>query len=246
VTDRVSEYNKRLKRFKKELGSEKVLILQSLFDSLQSEPPHVNRERYRARNFGHIDGLDALESIGLVWRVDFNNQVSPYALPLINTQQAIDLIGDMDTCFKALRSYYFEHTSERLFIKDFRKMVKLPWERIKNAMYYIVEMHVVQGGVTNRFPYDEDASLQLDEAVIKHETVQELFLRHYLMRGFGAPKRRLAKLREFLNPKRAWLAIKNHPAVTFIIALAGMLVYIANAYEAIPVLREILGKISDS
>lgn len=238
-------YIQAIKKRQTKVGVKRALILQNLYDSLGGEPPHVNKERYRADHSSQLEDIDWLMEDGLIWSRDNELRLSPYALPHIKSRDVQALIRDMDHCFKKLRSLYLRKLTEPIYGPETQEYVGLDEPRFKSAMNYLVAMGAVWGSMQNRFPY-HDSHLCLKEDILRYDTIYDIFLRELDRKGYLKTKKGLKARVRSLSVKKIVLKIRDHPIWAVISTLLVILAFVIDWVERFPVLKPIWNKIFNS
>lgn len=172
---------------KKSVGTESLIALTDLFRKSQGTPPGIKADRYRADHVQWLDLLDRLESSQLFLKrsndgTSYNVRV--HALPLIEDDEAKKLLVKMNQIYRELQTIYDERLTAQVPIAAFLDANSQENDLIKRAFYYMADTHSVWCGLSNGFPFSDDAFICISESVLKYENfdgiMEQFFKWHFL------------------------------------------------------------------
>lgn len=178
----------RIEAVRTAVGAEKIELLTDIFRKSDSKLPGVRADRYRADHPDQLDLLGCLESDQLFLqrpqRNAGNYQVRVYALPLLEDARAQELVQFMDTIFTLFKSYYRERLSEPVTLSEIS--VALGAEAgstveasVKEALHYMSDGQSVWSSVTIGFPYAENSTITVSEAVLRYGDFTSMLIEFY-------------------------------------------------------------------
>lgn len=171
-------YTERIDVVRKAVGTEKIDVLTDIFRRSGGPPPGVRADRYRADHHEWIEILDRLEVEQLFLSRQQRDagiyQVRVYALPILDDAHAQDLVRCMNNIYAHLKAVYKERLSDPVKLSELTSGLRVePGSAeetvVKEALYYMTDGHAVWSSLTTGFPYVEDASISISEAVLRHD-----------------------------------------------------------------------------
>lgn len=184
---------------KETIGSQAVEVLRSIFEYRKGEPPSVPIQRFRADHEEWINTLDILEGkYSLIERSRESTDylIRPYALPLIGTSEADEILNLMDEIYERFPQLYKEHLSHPVGIDTLSDSVSGRNNLINEALYYISQSHGIYSGMTTGFPYRENSTLCISESVLSKKSIGRVLSEYYEWH-FVNPKNQIASLEGF-------------------------------------------------
>lgn len=181
------------------IGSQAVEALRALFESRKGTPPSVPVQRFRADHEEWINTLDTLEGkYSLIERsrecTDY--LIRPYALPLIGTSEADEILNVMDKIYENFPELYKENLSQPIGIDKLCSSESGRKNLINEALYYISESHGIYSGMTTGFPYTENSTLCISESVLSKKSIGRVLSEYYEWH-FVNPKSQIDSLENF-------------------------------------------------
>ena len=166
------------------LGKENIGCLINLFEEMSGLPPCVNKKRYRADHPSQIDVLNYLEnSAHLIATENIKTEqfyrLRPYALPLIKTPKAQNLLNLMSEIYQKFPALYKERLDAVVTKEELLKTVDARTENILEALSYFKDTHSVWTGWGNEFPYKENSTINLSEDVILKKDFLKILTDYY-------------------------------------------------------------------
>lgn len=174
---------KRIATVKKLIGDQKIKVLGDIFKNSVGIPPGVKVDRYRANHSDWLDILDRLESeqnfLSRQQRDAGRYQIRVFALSIINDPHAKELVRLMNSIYAYLKKAYLENLSSPLMVSDLIATLDLGGDSAKealakDALYYMSDAHAVWSGLSTGFPYVENATISVSEAVLRHQDFSEV------------------------------------------------------------------------
>jgi hypothetical protein len=184
---------------KETIGSQSVEVLRAIFERRKGEPPSVPIQRFRADHGEWIKTLDILEGkYSLIERSRQSTDylIRPYAMPLIGTSEADEILNLMDKIYERFPELYKEHLSQSIDIDTLCGAVSGHKNKINEALYYISESHGVYSGKSTGFPYTENSTLCISESVLSIKSIGRVLSEYYEWH-FVNPKSQIASLESF-------------------------------------------------
>lgn len=169
-------------KVKAALGQPALQALSLIFQQSQSFPPGTNIDRFRA---DHTELIDVLNKLG--WADTFLKQdhirgtyrVSGYALPLIDSMHASELLTCMDSVYRKLQDYYKENLREPLRAEMFLALVDGNKNVAKEAFFYLRDIDGWWSSLSNEFPLDPNATVSLNEQLLVYKSFGDMLARVY-------------------------------------------------------------------
>lgn len=204
------------------IGKEKIACLQNLFESLQGQPPHIDKKRYRADHPSDIGVLDSLEQRERLIQLDRDMHayvLSPYALSLIKNERAMLVVEIMSDIYGLFKSLYAERLDKPVSVAEITNKIENPEQDVLDALYYLSETNGVWVGLSIGFPYADNAAITINEEVIKNDTFLDVLIKHY--QYYYRKRKKRFTSEDYFNPitleaKASWFQgaknkIQNHP-----------------------------------
>ncbi len=173
----MNNYLQDIESAKEILGSDILECLKNIFIHLDSEPPRVEKKRYRANNPKHMVLLDTLQHeyqfiyIERIENKDFY-LLKSYALPLIEINKSKALLKAMSEIYSLLPDLYKKRLDDSVSIDELFKISNLKKDIFLEALFYLFEYHHIWTGKTLDFPYKKDSSFQISEQVLLKEFLE--------------------------------------------------------------------------
>jgi hypothetical protein len=166
------------------LGKENIECLINLFNEMDGKPPCVEKKRYRANYPDQIDVLNYLEqSAHLITTKTIQTQqfylLRPYAIPLIKSQKAQNLLNLMCKIYGELSVFYKERLDENVTRDELLKTIDAPNGQALEALSYFQDTHSVHTGWGKEFPYEEGSHINISEGVLLKESFLEVLTDYY-------------------------------------------------------------------
>ena len=216
-------------------SQEKLSVLTSLFEVLSGEPPTVSADRFRADNCQWIQTLNDFEhKLQFLKRTTDGRSYlfNPYALPLIEIAQAVQLLILMEKIYQNLKELYRDHLQnpvEAIILIDgidgYDIEKKEDKEQLFEALYYLSELSGIWSGKTSNFPFAEESTMCIAENVLENETIGDIIMEFY--QHYGHMNSSLSK-NSSMNPENNETNLPGSNTV---------------GSEIVPVQPEILGKL---
>ncbi|MBU2987344.1 DUF4145 domain-containing protein [Saccharophagus degradans] len=184
---------------KEAIGSQAVEALRKIFESRKGEPPSVPIQRFRADHEEWIEVLDILEgTYSLIERSSEYTDylIRPYALPLIGTSEADEILNLMDKIYERFPEIYKQHLSQPMDVNTLCGSVSGSNNLINESLYYISESHGTYSGKTTGFPYKKNSTLCISESVLAKKSIGKVLSEYYEWH-FVNPKSQVATLESF-------------------------------------------------
>lgn len=180
----MTDFSLYIKETSKMLGQENIDCLTNIFKEIDGQPPCVEKKRYRANYPIQIEALNYLEhSAHLIVSKTYETQqfyhLRPFAIPLIKTQKAQDLLNLMCLIYSKLPDFYKERLDENVTSDDLLKAIDAPNEKILEALYYFSEAHSIWNGWGKGFPYEKGSHINISEDVLLKESFLEVLTDYY-------------------------------------------------------------------
>lgn len=172
------------------LGKENIDCLTNLFEKMNGQPPRVNKKRYRADHPSQINILNYLEDSARLIRTEHIKTeqlyfLYPYALPLVKTPKAENLLNLMREIYQTFPDFYKERLDASVTREELLKTVDAPTDNILEALSYFKEANGVWVGWGNEFPYKENSQINLSENVILKKDFLEILGDYYRSNFIG-------------------------------------------------------------
>jgi hypothetical protein len=183
------------------LGESTIQTLTLIFEKSSGEPPSTPRDRFRADHPELMNVLDKLGWDGFFLKRDDSNtsyRVSGFALPLIGSPRAAQLLECMNAAYVYMQGYYDKHLRVPLLT---RKLVEVVGGNEKEALEALCYMRDIDGwwsGLTGEFPLAKDSAITVNEQVLVCKTFGDLLARAYEW-NYVNPKRKASSLNESLS-----------------------------------------------
>lgn len=169
----------RIAKLKQIVGDQPIKVLSDLLNRSEGCPPGIRADRYRADHPELLDVLDRLESAQLFLRRQHDNpsnyQITVYALPILDAEQAKKYLQIMDTIYINFQNFYRERLSDPIPVTELLDKVKTehPYEEkeIKDALFYMAEGIPIWSGKSLGFPYGDNGTLCVSEHVLRQPTL---------------------------------------------------------------------------
>jgi hypothetical protein len=167
---------------KDSLGEAAIQALSLVFNNSNGMPPSTPSTRFRADHPELMDRLDKLAGEGLFLKRDDSHssyRVSCFALPLIGSPHAIQLLECMSTAYEHLEIYYKEHLREPLSVLELIKFSGSNSELAHEALCYMYDVDGWSAGSSSAFPTDSDSTVIINEQVLNYSSFGNLLARVY-------------------------------------------------------------------
>lgn len=164
------------------LGESTMQALTLIFENSFGMPPNVPSARFRA---DHPELMNVLDKLGWdrFWlkRDDSNTsyRVSGFALPLIGSPRAAQLLECMNAAYVYLQGYYNEHLGEPLLTRKLVEVVGGNEKDVLEALCYMQDIDGWHSGMAGDFPFNKDSTFVVNEQVLICKTFGELLARVY-------------------------------------------------------------------
>ena len=106
-------------------------------------------------------------------------RVSGFALPLIDSPRAAQLLECMGTAYEHLKDYYKGHLREPLSVRELIKFSGSNCELAQEALCYMYDVSGWSAGSSQNFPVDSDSTVTIDEQVLIHSSFGDLLAQVY-------------------------------------------------------------------
>lgn len=167
---------------KDSLGETAIQALSLVFDNSNGMPPSTPSARFRADHPELMDRLDRLAGEGLFLKRDNGHtsyRVSGFALPLIGSPHAAQLLECMSTAYEYLKIYYKEHLREPLSVRELIKFSGSNSELAQEVLCYMYDVDGWSAGSSHAFPTDSDSTVIINEQVLTYSSFGNLLARVY-------------------------------------------------------------------
>ncbi|HQS58739.1 MAG: hypothetical protein B7Y56_10835 [Gallionellales bacterium 35-53-114] len=167
---------------KDSLGEAAVQVLSLVFDNSNGIPPSTPSARFRADHPELMDRLDKLAGDGIFLKRDDSHtsyRVSAFALPLIGSLHATQLLECMSTAYEYLKVYYKEHLREPLSVRELIKFSGQNSTLAQEALCYMYDVDGWSAGSSHAFPTDSDSTVIINEQVLTYTSFGNLLARVY-------------------------------------------------------------------
>lgn len=164
--------------------------LTSLFEAVSGEPPAVYADRFRADHCQWLQLLDDFEHKHQLLKRTEDRQsylFNSYALPLVETERAGQLLDTMEKIYQNLRELYRVHLKVPIeAVKLLESMNGYDLDKKENkemlleALYYLSDLNGVFSAKTVDFPYTEKSVISIAEGVLEDETIGDIIMKFYL------------------------------------------------------------------
>lgn len=180
MTDEVKQ---RIQRYKESLGEQKLIILDALFDATESLEKGVEARRFRADHPEWFDGLRELEGIHTLLDRSYDEydryRVKPYALPLLSSRRALDLLGVMDGLLPQLQKIYRERLDGPVPIEELEALTIADKSVLHDVLYMMCEAHDFLGSRSAGFPTSAESYTHIQESVLQKSSSLENLTCYY-------------------------------------------------------------------
>lgn len=185
---------------KESLGEAAIQALSLVFANSSGIPPSTPSARLRADHSHLMDTLDRLGWDGtFLKRNDTNTtyRVSGFALPLIDSSHALELLECMHAIYTHLKIYYAEHLREPLPISELIGFSGTSSDLAQEALCYMYDVDGWSAGSSSSFPIDPDSNVTINEQVLIYGSFGDLLARIYEW--------------NYVNPKQKATSATNWP-----------------------------------
>ena len=166
---------------KASLGDAAIQALLLVFSESSGIPPVTPDARFRADHPELMEVLNTLGWSGFLLKQDHakgHYRVSGYALPLIDSPRAIQLLEYMGAAYEYLRAYYDEHLRVPLSTWNLVNSLGQNSELVLEALCYMQDIDGWHVGLSGGFPMD-DGSFVVNEQVLVSKSFGDLLARPY-------------------------------------------------------------------
>lgn len=203
----MTDFKEEIKETYEVLGKENINCLISLFNEIDGKPPCVNKKHYRANHQDQILVLEYLEqSAHLITTKTTEIQqfyhLRPYAIPLIKTKKAQNLLNLMCEIYKIFSVFYKKRLDESVTRDEILKALDVPDEEALEALSYFQDTHSVWGGWGKGFPYEEGSHINISEDVLLKESFLEVLTDYYRWHFIGKQEEALPDNNKILLPDK--------------------------------------------
>lgn len=167
---------------KASLGDAAIQALSLVFSQSSGLAPGTHDARFRADHPTMMDVLDKLGLDGFFLKKDHAKstyRVSGYALPLIDSPHATQLLECMSTAYEHLRVYYKEHLKEPLSARELINSSGPNRELALEALCYMYDIGGWSSGSSHEFPTDANSTVIVNEQVLVYNSFADLVARTY-------------------------------------------------------------------
>jgi len=186
---------------KESLGEAAIQALSLVFDNSNGLPPSTHSARFRADHPELMDRLDILAGDGLFLKWDNSHtsyRISCYALPLIGSTHAAQLLECMSTAYEYLKIYYKEHLREPLSVSELIKHSGSNSELAQEALCYMYDVNGWSAGSSHAFPTDSESTVIINEQVLISSSFGDLLSRVYEW-NYVNPKHKATAVSDWLT-----------------------------------------------
>ncbi len=173
----------RIEGAKRNLGPLKIQILSAIFESQKSVSEGVGAKRFRADHKEWIREIEDIESKHTLIRRTNDERdvyyVTPYSLPLLESNKAERIIEVMEVALSKLQEFYSSRLNERVEIEELLGIDGIDDEDLRHALYFLSETHGVFSSTSADFPYAKASSCHLYEGVIRVESSLDILCQYY-------------------------------------------------------------------
>ncbi len=169
------------------IGPEKLLVLTDVFRNCTGKPPVLQAARYRADHPQWLDILDEFANNKFLLDRDSdykNYRVRVYALGLIEDRRADELLELMNNIFQIFKTLYVKHLSDLIPLPKIIDLIGADSNQVREALFYMRDAHDVWSGVTNSFPYGDNAAIGISESVLRKnnfgDVISEFYEWHFI------------------------------------------------------------------
>ena len=149
------------------LGESTIRALSLVFENSSGIPPGTPMARFRA---DHTELMDELDKLGwdrfFLKRDDIKKEyrITGYALPLVDSPHAAQLLECMSAAYEYMRDYYNEHLGESLSTWNLVNSLGKNSELVLEAFCYMQDIDGWHVGLSGGFPMD-NGSIIVNEQV---------------------------------------------------------------------------------
>lgn len=170
---------KKIKQKRSELGQNKILLLNEIFQEIYIKNNEFNLSRFRVQHKDKMRDLDELEWNHVLCKSKDDNQyyLSAFALPAIDPKLTKELFVGLDKIFVCLQSHYEEKQKEPISLQAI-----IDTARLSDTPELISLIRIlVDASVFSQYPdmqsVDADAKFTVDERVINANSFLDFLLR---------------------------------------------------------------------
>lgn len=167
---------------KDSLGEAAIQALSLVFANSSGMPPSTPSARLRADHPHLMDTLDRLGWDGTFLKRNdtaTTYRVSGFALPLIDSSHALELLECMHVIYEHLNIYYTKHLREPLPIIELIGFSGKSDDIAQEALCYMYDVDGWSAGSSSSFPISPDSSVTINEQVLIHGSFSDLLARVY-------------------------------------------------------------------
>ena len=170
---------KKIKQKRNELGKNKVLLLNELFQEIYLKNNEFDLSRFRVRHKDKIRDLDELEWSHVLCKGKDNDRyyLSAIAFPAIDPKLTKELFADLETVFVCLQSHYEEKQKEPIVLQNIIDSTGLSDISELIALIRILTDASVFSQYPSMESVDASAKFTVDERVINANSFLDFLLR---------------------------------------------------------------------
>lgn len=173
------------------IGPEGITVLKFLFNE-SDRGKSIPVQRFRADHPEWISTIDKLEVSQLFLERDqsteANYRIKVFALPLISSDAANNLLKGFDEVWSVLRELYKKDLSAPFSIQQISELSQSDKSWCKGLFSYMRDVHGWYSGMSLDFPYGDDSTVNLSEGVLKHKAFSDLISQVYEWNYVNASK----------------------------------------------------------
>jgi len=164
------------------LGESVIQALMLVFTNSSGMPPSTHSARFRA---DHPELMNVLDTLGwdrfFLKRDDSNSsyRISGFALPLIDSPRAAQLLEYMNSAYVYMQVYYKEHLREPLLTRKLVEVVGGNEKDVLEALCYMQDIDGWHSGLPHKFPLAENSTFTVNEQVLVCKSFGDLLARVY-------------------------------------------------------------------
>lgn len=167
---------------KASLGETTIQVLSIIFANSSGVPPSTPLTRFRADHPELMDELNKLGWSGFFLKRDEvkdKYRISGYALPLIDSSDAVQLLECMRAAYEFMQAYYKEHLREPLLTQNLINSVGQNRELVLSAFCYMQDIDGWWSSLSNEFPISVDSTITVNEQILLYKSFGDFLARAY-------------------------------------------------------------------
>jgi len=170
---------KKIKQKRNELGKNKVLLLNELFQEIYIKNNEFDLSRFRVQHKDKIRDLDELEWSHVLSKSkdDDRYYLSAIALPAIDPKLTKELFADLEKIFSCLQSHYEEKQKEPIILQNIIDSTGLSDTSELIALIRVLADASVFSQCPGMQSVDTSAKYTVDERVINADSFLDFLLR---------------------------------------------------------------------